>query len=488
LNIETDRYYYLLLGLCIILAGIWFTYSFHSGERIQHNDGLGWDGVLYAELAQKDPVEIFKDKKLDDYYVSRTLVPILVHYASDFVEYPLVNADKSNSNIIKAYFIFNCILLALSLIFWALITRKFNWTKPVRLLSFFAVFCIYPILKYSTYNPTLTDISGFTVGMITLYLFITDKTVLLAFTILVGSFVWPSILYTTLPLLIFRFKNLSVNEYQPNSFSNYISLFFSIFAVGATLYIYNIKGNYFTLTTPVNEHVLPATALLLLGYIFFCCRQFIDPVFLAEELKSTKFVLRLGVAILIYIFAKGIVNYYSSGATGPFTIITYIMWVGQSGIKNPLVNIVGHTMYFGPLYLFMVFRWKEIVHTAKSMGLGLLIYISLYALLSINPESRQHFAAWPFFAMLGCETLSRMKISWRFTFSMVIISLILSRFWLQINRAPWTGDFMHFPDQMLYMGSGTWMSNTMYAVFLGVTILTALAINASLETYKKETQ
>lgn len=59
----------LIATLGLLLFVFFFAYNFNHGERIQHLNGLGWDGAAYADWAQRDSIEVLSGNKISNYYV-----------------------------------------------------------------------------------------------------------------------------------------------------------------------------------------------------------------------------------------------------------------------------------------------------------------------------------------------------------------------------------------------------------------------------------
>lgn len=131
--------------LCVVGMLTWFVLSFFWGERIQAGDGLGWDGRVYAELAQADPLAWLGSRTVDIYRMSRILPSIIVHYFAQLFNYPL----GQSAEVIKAFIVFNSAMIMGSTVLLYLIATHLKWSQPVLVLGFVALFLNFPILKHS---------------------------------------------------------------------------------------------------------------------------------------------------------------------------------------------------------------------------------------------------------------------------------------------------------------------------------------------------
>ncbi|MHB1947186.1 MAG: hypothetical protein ACYCQI_03625 [Gammaproteobacteria bacterium] len=478
--------------LAFILIGLWFTYNFSYGERIQYHDGLGWDGELYAKIAQQNPIDVLKSDSIPIYYIQRLLPSFIAHSIGMFLKFDLTQSIK----LIQAFYIYNCFLLLAGLYVLFLIGRYFKWTLSSYFIGISLVFINYPIIKYSTYNPTLTDITAFTLGIFTFYFFLTNRIVLLTTTALISAFVFPLMQLAASFLILFRCQNFIVKNQPPTKWANTLGFILGLFvtALAVCLYYYSsVRIPYNVAQLHQNIIVISATCLFL--YIFFCYRRIFDYLYFSKIIKksidSQSFLLRFLLVIIFYVAVKYLIFWLSNTEPGPLQPFNYITLILQATIVRPWTSMVAHITCYGPGLLLIIFLWNDFITLVKEKGLGLLFFICLFVTFGIGPESRQFINAWPVFAILICEILNRKKVSWFFTYSIVILSLIMSRFWLPMNVGLWTDELLklddgllRFPLQMLFMGSGPWMSDIMYCVFSAVIIVVSVALLALLKLEK----
>lgn len=459
------------VGLFFVV--FWFCFNFNHGERIQHNDGLGWDGAAYADWAQRDSIEILSSRTVSDYYIGRLLPSIIIHHATRLVGYDI----RSTPRVIHAFYLFNVGLLVVAVGLLFLIGRHYKWRKLIYYLGFSALFFNYPVLTNLSYNPTLTDVSGYVLGLGIFYAYIKDRFALLVALSFLCCFVWPTMLYGALPLIMLG--KIRVISRRPSLHSHLLALLAAVSLIALAGYLYASGLRQSPGTTVFKNEILPLSVILFIAYIYLGLKQMIDVPAYLQALKHIK-GFRVIVGILLYVSVKAIVFHFSDGTPGPLTITSYLGLFTQASLSNPLINVVAHAMHYGPFCLIAILLWPRIAAQAKAEGLGLCVFVTLFAFLSIGSESRQFLNAWPAFAMLTCQALSQMseegKVDWWFTYAVAGMALILSRFWLTINIGPWTGNFQEFPDQMLYMYSGPWISHQMYGVFLAVTLLSLISL------------
>jgi hypothetical protein len=465
------------LSLAVLL--VWFTFSLYWGERLQVRNGLGWDGVRYAFWAQTDPLYWLNSKFIGTYYATRILPSITVHYLANFFDYPL--GDLQNpKGVINAFIVFNCSLIMGSVFLLHLTAKHLNWSPQVLMLGLVALFVNFPILKLSNYYPTLTDVPAFFFGLFIFYAYLRDWQFTLLILSMLASFVWPSMLYTALPLLVFPAQKLKFSIYVPSNLSNSVSAFIGGVLVAGTIYVYYVTGRRLPFgATPVNESMILLSAAMFFSYVFLMLRPFIDVTFFRSTLFSSVSWRGVLLSVILVVCVKLAIASYSSLLLDGPSLYIYLQNLGLYIITEPLLNVVAHVSYFGPMVVLMLLLWKDVVAVTKQYGPGLTSVLIIAMLMSIGTESRTLMSAWPILAILTCEALSRRGVKWSFVYSILAVGLFTSRFWLPINinnNEPWVGSFQNFPYQMYFMNMGPWISTSMYVVLLTITLILFIAL------------
>ena len=473
------------IGILAILITVLFTYNFFEGERIQMNDGLGWDGTIYAKWAQTDTIELLKSDDISDYYVNRLLPSIVVHNVTKSLGYDV----STNIGVINAFYIYNTLILLAAFFFLYKISRHLQWNAPTFLIVTAGIFFNYAVLKNMSYNPTLTDMTALSLSVITLYFWLTKRLFFYVITSLMACFVWPSFVYFFIPLLFFwQYKNPQDPLLKLEGFPKKASYTIAFALAAGTAFVTLILF-FFTdfrlpsMTNQLNVKPLLITVPLYVGYLYFGLRKFTDPFWAFNALKRANWRYVL-MAIIAFVFVKLIVYLISNGQAGPLEPAKYIALIAQGGMVNPLTNVVAHIGHYGPIVVLAILLWGRVSEHVRMLNPGLAAFFCLNIYLSIGTESRQFIPFIPVLAVFCGIILNKMNIDWFTAWSFTIISLILSRFWFEINVGiPWDDRFLEFPLQMLFMYSGPWMSDQMYLVFLGFSVITFIAIAGLFRPY-----
>jgi hypothetical protein len=470
----------LLLVVLILMLG-WFTFSFIWGERIKENNGLGWDGKIYA-AATLNPVDFITKIGVNKYHASRLLPSIAVHYSAKLFNYQLGTSLMTPKAVINAFVVYNSVLILISLFLLYLIAMHFKWHSPVFLIAIIALFLNFPVLKLSVYYPTQTDITAFMLILLMLYLYLKDKQITLFVVSLCSCFVWPTMIYMALPLIVYNVRKYEYQKYVHSYILDIATVLFAVILAAGVLYDHYFKISKFPNgATPVNDNLIILSIILFIMYIVLILRPFVDLQYLKSNLFHSMrlkgvIISLIFVAIVKLIVAKLSTNSYSVSPLYQFRLM------GQGSIVNPLVNVVAHVSYFGPIVILTLFFWQNVISIIKQYGLGLMFVTLFCALLSVDSESRHLMAAWPIFAIFTCEVLNRRGITWRLAYSLLCVGLLTSRFWLVINsKEMWTGPYIEFPYQMFFMNIGPWLSNSMYLVFAIITLILTIWLFISVQ-------
>ena len=149
-----------------------------------------------------------------------------------------------------------------------------------------------------------------------------------------------------------------------------------------------------------------------------------------------------------------------------FTLSAFLWVIFQQSIAKPFSFIIYHFVYFGPIFLLMIFYYKKMIAEISSFGWQLFVFIFMYLILGIGSESRQFMNAWPAFVLVLVMGINHINFNKYLVTAFVIISLFQSHFWLQINRPKIYESYIYdkFPEQFYFMHHGPFASDTSYLI------------------------
>lgn len=98
------------MAIMVVLYGL---IAICFGERIGVNEGRGWDGCYYADIAADFYGQVFPHR-LDGYRIQRIVPSAVVHYSLRLLHLPTTNLDT----IIRAFQVYNLLLLVVTVYLW----------------------------------------------------------------------------------------------------------------------------------------------------------------------------------------------------------------------------------------------------------------------------------------------------------------------------------------------------------------------------------
>jgi hypothetical protein len=459
-------YALVLAALLISLTGFLF------GERIQAGGGLGMDGQRYGAWARDFYHAVFI-VGLDNLSIQRILPSAVIHYF-----FRLFSISPTDLNIIRAFGFLNVSLITLSALTWCLIARELKISRGGKFLGFVGLFVNFAIMKWPSYYPVLTDIPAFFISILMLYSYLTNKKVGLLVLTALGAFVWFSLVYQGLLLLIFprdkRINNANPAPYRLNLLSA------TVVAIIALLYMRHlVLTTKLTLPAAIEPmysliHLSIAAAVL---YLLFALSRIWD----WDGLFNIKRVLRrivtpdFALALLVFLSIKFLQGWLSS-TQSPLGIDHLFYEVTSSALAKPAVFYVAHVMFYGPILILALFLWKPVSRLIHQYGIGLILCITMGLIMGLNSESRHVFNFFPLIIPFVVKVVDARPLGLWHHALFALLSILFSKVWLIIGGAPIYGDPNRFSDQLYYMNDGPYMSNDMYSIQATAVIIAGILL------------
>jgi hypothetical protein len=469
-----------------ILILYYTAFYFFFGEKLPINDGLGWDGQIYAKIAQ----EGLNSAIIDNYYVTRLLPSLIIHYL--FKIFPIA---FTNSNVVMAFGLLNALLLTTAAFFFKRILEFFKISLKNQLLAFTLVFLNFSVSKFSLYYPVLTDVCALFLSMGLLYFYFKGSTVLLLIFGFLGAFTWPLIFYLSVLLFIFPYSPVS---FAPAEKKISMTIRFLIAIYATTMSIYAFKG---TANNEMEFILNPDSRLFFISGLvivasFYCLSSLLlnENLFSFRELKSSTDFRRIIVVGILFFIIKVI-----SGALITNPVNSPYLSFGRSifllfsrGLVRPGIYLVSFTTYFGSILLLLIFFWNEFSQKLSLLGRGfafcVLFYLFLFGLAS---ESRVLIALMPFLAILLIVIINQYTLPGFFYAVVFAINLFISKMWLPINfdsnnlfTTIDSNGAIGFSNQKYWMNFGPWMSENMYYLQLLFLFIFGLLVFFTIRKHK----
>ena len=356
----------LLLTVLIVIA--W------NGERLPKivGQGMGWDGATYGQQVA-DFETLFSDKKVTQYRFQRLLPVAATHY---FLK--LTGKNFEPDNIVWGFKCINTLLIFLGLGLFLWFVHKRQWKEHQEFIAFCLIFLNYPIIKFSIYYPVLTDVGAWFFGLLIAILWMIGLKIALGISILAGSFTFPSIMQSSLPLLVFNRTRIATDGPMQKMSTLVIkygkwvlTILFAIFVIQN--YMLDAEGNFpwaSRFTNKINQSLVIFSIPLAIAYFYFYFSKLVSDRINIKKAALQFSVVGLATAIIIYIIQHWILDTYATSAG--YSLMNYLRNVVIFAIINPLNFLVAHSTYFGLLILMIFFFFKDFTTEVKNHGPGAL--------------------------------------------------------------------------------------------------------------------
>ncbi len=462
----------------IAVLGYFFT------EKIPIANGLGWDGKIYGELA-KGALFQTAENPLDRYTIRRVLPSAIVCCGLK-----LCGLSLNDENVILGFGLLNILCVTSVAWCWVRIAALMAIGSRGKWLGFCALILNFAVVKHTSYYPVLTDMPAFAIGCWMLYLYLLRRIWSLLLLTIVGSFVWPTMMFQGTLLLLFPRESLSAEESIRSPCSKGRPFGWNFWFSGLSTY-YLLLAIYWSVghaNLPICGYIDPAKQLLPLSmgivsvYIFFVLYRMIDVVRCAEVIRTllVRDWPRL-VAVCLMIVVVKCVYAYLAPLPGHHDGKLYLLRLFIKAVYKPGIFLVGHAVYFGPIVPLIVLLWTSVSREIQKTGVGISLAVTLALLLSLDGESRHLDHAFPLIVPFAIRVIERLNWDLRRTLSFVALSAFASKFWWTINQPGFETSLslLEFPLQTYAMNYGVFMNTQTYLI----QGLFALAITGLLATF-----
>lgn len=451
-----------LLGFCWGLAG----------ERIPAGRGAGFDGAgVYAPLAANFVTTV---RQFTLERVPRVLPSLVIHVALRGL-----GVERGLDQIVVAFAVMNLVLLALGLVMWHRVCDALHLSVRGRWLAS-AAFISFGALKMAFYAPVLTDTTAFVLAIGALLAYLRSNTAGLGLCLALAAFTWPSLTWSGTLLLAFP-RRREGDEQAPASSRLACALALALAGGIGGLAVNNayLSGPVVGVggELPLRRELLPLSIACLVLWLFVAARAMLA----APWLMSPRAVWARAWLPGVVAAVGGIIAWkVALAATGlpPGKSIVRFMLLGPDsavtrGVRLPLLFVVAHAVYFGPIVLLAIVHARAVCAEAWTHGVGMTAFLLLGIVTAITPESRHALHVMPFLVAMTAAALDRRGgIGWLELGVVVGLGAVASKALLPMGAA--TGDAQL--SLWLYMAHhGPWMPEAAY-VWQGAACVALLLI------------
>jgi hypothetical protein len=434
------------------------TATFLLTERIPFNNGLGWDGAIYAKWARDFHQEAF-ETGIDAYRIQRILPAAITHYTLRALGMTL-----SDKHIINCFAAINIISITLVAMFWVRIADRLAISTRGKWLGFTALFLNYAVLKNTSFNPVLTDMPAYAVSAGMVWAYLAQRQLALFVLTALGAFVWPTLIYIGAILILFPRDQERDRQTAPAPFhlnllvAGLLTLYLGL---GISYVLLQLNGPVFGFLEPIAPVIRLSLAIAVV-YVFFGSRRLLDNAALYDVRRWLSWsrlgtlVALLGMVVAIKAFQAGLTD-----RPGYMAFSVYLLTVGVGTVAKPGVFLVAHVAYFGPWLLLAAMLWKPICAFVHQHGVGLTLATLAGVLHGLDSESRHAIYLVPMLVPFLAKATD--SLGWQTNTYLILaaVSALGSKVWLTI-KGTFLDNAFFYPDQLYWMHHGPFMSHAMY--------------------------
>ncbi len=411
--------------------------------------------------------------KPNDYHLFKSFPAYLLKHSLN-----IFGVSKTLDNVIMSFKLLNCLSIFMSVFVCNKICTLRNFTKYQSISYIFLSFCSFMILRISGYDSVTPDYFAFLLSFSLLY-FILKKNNFFTFVFLLISFFTNPIICLIFFLLLFFPVDKIYFEYH--SFFNtrwmhiVLSASFGLLIILWSVYMIvpmhraGMELTKWIIPDTLDINVFPASVALV-SLVFGVLSYHVISNSLAYLNWRNIFLINLK-WLLIFIgmmIVKSLLIKYNNLPTelDDFSHLMFI-WPLYFNMK-PLCGVSEHIQSFGILLVLALIYWKRIVIYAKrQLGLGSLIVLLMFILFLIKPEARHTLPFLPIIGYLVVSVVPEIKNSRKFTFTVIILGLLLSKFYYPLHLASFeNNNFQSFPAQHYFMFFGFSVNYFNYLILL----------------------
>lgn len=450
--------------IIILYYGIFYILM---GERTIVNEGLGVDGLVYAQVAMGN----LDSELINNYTVTRIFPAYIVHLVMESS-----SISYTTSNIISTFEALNLLLLTLSVYYLKKIFIILKLNLKIQLLGFILFTANIAVLKFSFYCPVGTDTDALFLGTMLVYFYLKNSKAGVLIISLITCFTWPLIAYQGIAMFLFP-MDASIN--YPSVKAMFFHLIRSVSVLFALVFLgyyvfYKQQDIEALFCLRINKQLVYLSSAIVLYVFYHFAEPFINGQLyykFIRKLKEHSFYLRL----LIVVFSALAVGFAYKQLivdTAPSQFLSLERMLGLSflfSVVRPGFAIISHFAYFAMLPVLLIFFWKSFSRSISSYGPGIVLGFTMYLyLMGIMCETRLITPLLPFFVIFLLKGINEYKFSDAFYVLFGIMALIASKIWLTMDYRATAGidedGCRDIPDQLLLMNFGPWMSEKMYYI------------------------
>jgi len=461
------------LGIVGLIGVFNISLFLFAREIVPVSDGLGWDGWIYAGMVRMFSQHRFVGDFLNPYHIRRIVPSGIVALLMSVFRIPLTNA-----HIELTFQGYHSIIIGIGVYLWHSIAQELRLSRRGLWLGFWALFGNFALAKWAFYYPTLTDTTGYLLGLGLLWAFLKRNQLAVLLFLIVGFFTWPNFFELGFALLLFPRSTFVAEPTRVKVNMILAILAGGIVLTGSVYVIYIIQHQWFG-TTPIRS-VMPLSIGLTALFVFYGVKTLTDyqDVYNVRTVLQRLDVYWAGIGGLTFILLKLLIAIHmQQGISTIYSFRDFLANLLLLGNRQPFVFFITHVVFFGPLLILTFLFWKRVCQSIHEHGIGLSLMTLAGLALSIYPESRSLMNLAPLFLIMTVKAVDSLPWNPSYYTFLGYLSVFYSRIWLLISADPKPdGGLLTFSWQKLFMTSGYVVSGLAYLIQMGVVLLTGIVL------------
>ena len=469
-KIVKEGYYY---GIMIFFF-LYCSLSMIFGEKLPNIPGSEFDAVFYRSIAQNFE-GIYQTIGIDAFRIGRVLPFISVYFLSQATCFMGLMVSVDSLMVFQ-----NILVLLISVLVFHYLMDSYNLQSAEKTISFLFVFFNAAFLKILPYYPYQTDIYAVCLTLLLLYCHKKGWNFLQYVLIVFGSFTWP--LYPMVGFIFFIFPNTAVSNLEKRRLIN--SKIFSIVAIICYslilgVILFEIKINSLGIfNNPLGPVRYKNYLLIIVSYlstIVFIYFYFLNKsIWLSWFREQVELVNKRNLLFGLILF--GIVSlvkdHFVNNQDSVHNAWMFMNRVVVFPLDAPFLFLVNHFQYFGFVIIFLFLG--VIRNRGFELGVPYVWIYLLTGLLILDTESRQLINLFILTIPFVFVLVQKIEIDKKLITGVLVLQLILSRCWYQINTDEFlfavrefsVNEIFNQPLQRYFHFFGRWQSLGVYSFFL----------------------
>ena len=465
--------------LLVLVLLFFFTLSF-AGEKTPLNNGAGYDGAFYYQVAQNFSAD-FWTSGYDRFRIFRIFPFFLIN-----LFFSLFNIEPSHANLMHSMYVLHFSNLAIQLFFFFKLIKLCAWKQTTSALIFGCFFFNHFVLKNCGYEMFQTDAFANTIFLVSYYYLLRQKFLQAIAISFSGILTWPTVTYIIWLLYIFKDPFSKNARYLKFHTGNILAIALPLLSIGAVLTLYLLHKQPLLesmLFIPSSKPLLFVSAITWSTFLYIVFRNsdchIYAPLTYAREFihqspwKKMAMILIPFIAIYLYLHAHANDTFF-------FSEVAFILQAFLRPLKYPFITPVAHICYFGILPLLAIFLFRDFSKNIFNRSPGYALAFIVFMFFAIDSEARHIIPFLPLILVPLGDTIEKANLSAKTVATLLSLQIVLSHFYIPLNvdgfaRSLVINDYYGI-SQRYFMNFGPWMSFSSLAIWTGISIVTGFLV------------